>query len=166
MKLKFIFEIFNLFLLIGGLAWLYRRFRLSRFLEGYRSRVAEEVRRAQELEAEAERLHLLAEEELASAERQVREILEAAERAAEREGEEYRAMAEAEARRLLAQARREVELARTKIYAELQRMAVRELASRAEELLIREMKEEDHRRLVRTFLEGLREESFEFEAVA
>jgi F-type H+-transporting ATPase subunit b len=152
---KLAFELINLLLLIGGLVWLYRRYRLSRFFEGYRARVAEEILKAQELEAEAEELRLQAEEELAQAQAAAREILENARRTGARLLEEQRGAAHAEARRIMAQARREAELTRAKMLNELQSTAVEELIARAEKFLIEELSEEDHRRLVGAFLAEL-----------
>jgi len=159
-----VFELINFLLLIGSLVWLYRRYRLSRFFDNYRARVAAEIEKAQELEREAERLRSQAEEELARAGGRAQEILESARRAGARLREEYRASAQAEAERLLAQAHREAELARAKVLDELRRTTAKELIARAEELLSQEVSEEDHRRLVGAFLEGLEREAFEVRA--
>jgi|GEM_PF-5505717 len=158
--MKLLFELINFLLLVGGLVWLYRRYRLGRFLEGYRTRVTAEIQRAQRLEAEAEKLHLQAEEELAGAGARAQEILESARRVGARLLEEQRVAAQAEAERLLAQARQEAGLARAKVYDELQHAAAEELIARAEEFLIEELNEEDHRRLVGAFLAGLNQETF------
>ncbi|MFQ6089988.1 MAG: ATP synthase F0 subunit B, partial [Candidatus Bipolaricaulia bacterium] len=106
--MRLLFELINFLLLFGGLVWLYRRYRLGRFFDNYRARVATEIQRAQEAEAEAERLRSQAEEELARAGERAQEILESARRAGARLREEYRASARAEAERILAQARQEL----------------------------------------------------------
>lgn len=159
--MKLAFEIFNFLLLIGSLIWLYRRYRLSRFFDNYRARVAAEIQRAREAEAEAERLRSQAEEELARAGERAREILEGARRAGERLREEYRASAQAEAERILAQAHQEVGLVQARVRDELRRAAAKELVARARELLVEETSEEDHRRLVGAFLAGLEGEALE-----
>lgn len=162
--MRLLFELINFLLLFGGLVWLYRRYRLGRFFDNYRARVATEIQRAQEAEAEAERLRSQAEEELARAGERAQEILESARRAGARLREEYRASARAEAERILAQARQEVELVRARVLDELRRTTAKELIARAREFLAKEISEEDHRRLVGAFIEGLGREAFEARA--
>jgi ATP synthase F0 subunit b len=159
--MKLAFELINFLLLVGGLVWLYRRYRLSRFFESYRARVAAEIQKTQELETEAEQLRSQAEEELARAGERAQEILESAKRAGARLEEEQRAAAQAEAERIRAQARREARLARAKVLDELRNTTVEGLIARAAEFLGDELLEEDHRRLVGAFLEGLEREAFE-----
>lgn len=162
--MRLLVELINFLLLLGGLVWLYRRYRLGRFFDNYRARVTAEIQQAQQLEAEAERLGVQAEEELARAGERAREILEGAQRAGERLREEHRAAAQAEARRIMARARGEVELVRARVHEELRRETARELISQAEQLLARELGKEDHRRLTGAFLEGVTREAVEVRA--
>lgn len=159
--MKLAFELINFLLLVALFIWLYRRYRLSRFLEGYRRRVVQQVGRARAEETEAERLRAQAEEELDGASAKAKKIRENARLAGERLLEEHRAAAGAEAERLLGQARREAELARARLYEELQRATVEELVATAGEILARELSEEDHRRLVQGSLAELEQGGLE-----
>lgn len=155
-----IFEVVNFFLLVAGLWWLYRRYRLWRFVDSYQARIAEEIAEARRLETEAEELHRRAEEERARAELRAREILENAEALAERAIAEARAAAEAEGERLLAEARREAELERRRVRAELRRAVVEEVLAQARAMVVREMSPERQQLLVESFFQGLAPEEF------
>jgi F-type H+-transporting ATPase subunit b len=155
---KLAFELVNFLLLVSLFIWLYRRYRLGRFLEGYRRRVVEEIGGARDGEAEAERLRAQAEEELAAASTRARQVQENARMAGERMLEEHRKAARAEAERLLAQARQEAGLARARLRGELQRVAVEEMVAMAEDILAHELTEADHRGLVQGSLADLERE--------
>ena len=156
-----IFEVVNFLLLVAGLWWLYRRFRLWRLVDNYQARITEEITKARQLEAEAEELHRQAEAERAQAAARAREILENARALGERTVAEARAAAEAEAERLLAEARREAELERRRALAELRRAVVEEVIAQAQALVAREMNPERQRLLVESFFGRLRPEELQ-----
>jgi F-type H+-transporting ATPase subunit b len=145
-------RIFNFTLLAAGLYIAWRKF-LGPMLEERAAGIKRSIEEAERIKSEAKRKLKEYEETLAGFEKRVSEIKEKILNEALSEREKILKDAEDEARRLKEQARASVETeikkAKTELRAELTELSL----CLAAEILGKELKEEDQRRLTRDFLE-------------
>jgi F-type H+-transporting ATPase subunit b len=143
----FIFNILNFALLL----WLLKRLLYKpalRWLDARRAREEERIARAKEAEERALALLKKREEELAEANRKAREILAGAEAEAQRILREAREEARAQAQVILKEAEEAAARAREEALAELQRAYAELVVLGASQILEREVRPEDHERLL------------------
>lgn len=149
-----IFNVISFLLLV----WLLRRllFRPAlKWLEARRAAEESRLRKAKDLEAQAEELRKKAEEELAAANRLAREILARAEAEAREILRKAREEARQEARRILQDAERAAARVQEEALAELRKAYAELVVLAASQVLGREVSPKDHERLISEFLARL-----------
>ncbi len=126
-----------------------------RWLDSRRALEEERLRRAKEAEEEAQALLQRRREELAEANRAAREILARAEAEAQRILKEARAEARRQAQAILEEARAEAEREREELISELRRRYAELVILAASRVLSREVRREDHERLLEQMAQGI-----------
>ncbi|MEN3010284.1 MAG: F0F1 ATP synthase subunit B [Candidatus Bipolaricaulaceae bacterium] len=126
-----------------------------RWLEARRAAEEARLSRARALEAQAEELRRRAEAELAQANRLARELVARAEAEAREIVRRAREEAKEEARRILQEAERAAARAQEEAVAELRRAYAELVVLAAAQVLGREVRPEDHHRLLQEFLARL-----------
>jgi len=140
------------------LVWLLRRmlFRPAlRWLEARRAAEEARLEKARALETQAQELRQRAEAELAEANRLAREILARAEAEAREILKKAREEAREEARRILQDAEKAAARAKEEALRELRQTYAELVVLAAAQVLGREVRPEDHRRLLEDFLARL-----------
>jgi F-type H+-transporting ATPase subunit b len=150
----------NFLLLIATIVWIVRKVNVGGLLQKRSDQVKAELEQAHKLAQEAADLKARAEHELATANTKAEEILEDARKMGERVQAEIRQMAEAEGRRVMEQARLEAELEFQHIRKQIKRETLDSAMQRATELIKKEITPDDQERLVKEFLNGLNKKVF------
>lgn len=147
-------KFFNLFLFVGFLIYLLRR-PLSESLVARREAIRRELMRVREERAAAVAKLEEVEARLARLDSEVDAIRAQARKEAEEERARIQKATEEEMRRLREQAQREIEGAGKAARQELREYAAEQSVRLAEELIRRDMREEDDARLMSDYVESL-----------
>ncbi len=126
------------------------------WLDSRRTLEEERLKRAEEAKREAEALLQRRQEELSEANRMARKILSRAEAEAQRILKEAREEARRQAQAILEEARAEAEREREEIVAELRREYAELVILAASRVLSREVRREDHERLLEQMAQGIK----------
>jgi len=137
--------------------FLYRPIRAV--LEQRQGKIDRDYAAAAEAEKEAKESQRLWQEKLSSADEEAGKILSQATDQAKVRGEQMIAEAKSEADRLVRSAKAEAELERRKSADQIKQEIVEVSGALTEKMLGREIKEEDHRRLIHSFLEEMEEQN-------
>ncbi len=129
------------------------------YLDRRRELIASRMEKARKSEERAEELVAQREQELATAREQARRSLEEARTRAEEIVAESKGTARREAERILAEARRQIEQEREQMVEELRRSYAEIAVLGAERVLDREVKLQDHKRLLDELLSEVDEEA-------
>jgi F-type H+-transporting ATPase subunit b len=148
----FIWHTINFLLLIGLLTYfLYRP--VVGMLEERTRRIQESLEAAERARAEVAQADRERDELLASARREIQEMMTTAQQVAERVQSDARAAANQEAQRIVESARQEAEAERAQAMAELRREVAALAVLAAERIIKKDLDEQSHRQLVDEFLD-------------
>jgi F-type H+-transporting ATPase subunit b len=153
-----VFNLINFGLLVLLLRWLLYRPALA-YLDRRREQIAARMTAAKAAEETGVRLVTQREEERAGARERATRILEETRQRAEKAIDEARERAKKEADRIIEDARLQMEQERDRKLADLKTAYAEIAILGAERVLDREIRIEDHRRLLDQLMEGIDEES-------
>lgn len=153
-----IFKLVNFAILVGAIIWAIRKFDLFQFLEKRKEKIADQINEAQELRAQAQNLKAKRERQLEEAKQKRKEIINEAKRIGHQAKQKLLTEAEEEAERIQKEAHIIAEMEKSRLKEKLKREAIEEIMGTAYQILAKEVREEDHRRIVDSFLDELEDQ--------
>lgn len=149
-------RIFNVVVLLGGLAYLLRK-PLRQFFHNRTAEIQKKLEEADQARHEALRKLSLMEERLQKLDEEVEAIRQQAQADAEAEQRRILALAEEEAERIRSRGRLEIEAGKAQALAELKQFVAGKAVALAEEMIRKEITPTDQERLFEQFLAGIGE---------
>lgn len=149
-------RIFNVVVLLGGLAYLLRK-PLRQFFHNRTAEIQKKLEEADQARLEALRKLSLMEERLQKLDEEVDAIRQQAQADAEAEQRKILERAEEEAERIRSRGRQEIEAGKAQALAELKQFVAEKAVALAEEMIRKEITPADQERLFEQFLTGIGE---------
>jgi len=149
-------RIFNVVVLLGGLAYLLRK-PLRQFFHNRTAEIQKKLEEADQARLEALRKLSLMEERLQKLDEEVEAIRQQAQADAEAEQRRILERAEEEAERIRSRGRLEIEAGKAQALAELKQFVAEKAVALAEEMIRKEITPADQERLFEQFLAGIGE---------
>lgn len=152
-----VFKLINFAILVAAIAWAIRKLDLFKFLETRRERIANQISKAQDLKTEAQKLKSKRECELEEAREKQKEIAIEAKRIGQKAKQKLLTEADREAERILKEAHVMAEMEKFRLKKQLRKETIKEIISITSDILKKEISQQDHQRLIYSFLNELEE---------
>ena len=162
LNVTMIANLINFAILVGVLSWLL--YEPARdFINERKKKIRSRIENAKEREEDADQLKREREEELKEARSRADEIIENARKTAQKIKSDSRSEAEKEAKRIINEAREEAEREKERVREELKSQYLDVAVMSAERILQREIRAEDHREMIESFIDDLEEDEITIE---